>query len=225
MASNITTISLGGVNCYLLKSPDGFALVDTGFSNRRAQLVRALEDAGCLPGSLNCILLTHGDLDHAGNAAFLREKYRTKILMHREDAGLVEQGDPTYNRKEKPDRLTFIGRLVIGLGGLMSSLDKTSPFDPFTPDAFVEDGDHLGDYGLDARVLHLPGHSRGSIAILTADGQLFCGDLLWNMRSPGVHFLVDDSTAHAASVEKMRAAQASLIYPGHGAPFEWSQMK
>jgi len=43
---------------------------------------------------------------------------------------------------------------------------------------FLEEGQPLSDVGLDASVLHLPGHSKGSIGILTASGDLFCGDLL-----------------------------------------------
>ena len=73
---------LGSVNCYLIETDDGFVLIDTGGSNKRADLVRALEGAGCKPGNLNLIVLTHGDFDHIGNCAFLREKFGTRAAMH-----------------------------------------------------------------------------------------------------------------------------------------------
>ena len=40
------------VNCYLVKTPSGFILIDTGLPKRRSDLVRELETAGCRPGDL-----------------------------------------------------------------------------------------------------------------------------------------------------------------------------
>ena len=50
----------------------------------------------------------------------------------------------------------------------------------FKPDFYIEEGYEFSEYGFDAKVLYIPGHSRGSIGILTAGGDLFCGDLLEN---------------------------------------------
>jgi glyoxylase-like metal-dependent hydrolase (beta-lactamase superfamily II) len=44
-------------------------------------------------------------------------------------------------------------------------------FDLFSPDVILEDGDALAQYGFDAAVLHLPGHSKGSIGILMPGGE------------------------------------------------------
>ena len=99
MQQGIRTITLplpykmGSVNCYLVESETGCLLVDTGSSYSRSQLERELEGAGCKPGNLRLIVLTHGDFDHIGNAAFLREKYGGKIAMHKADSGMAEQGD------------------------------------------------------------------------------------------------------------------------------------
>ena len=95
----IHTITHAGVNCYLFNSVDGFVLIDTGFGKSRAAVVQALEDAGCRPGLLKLILITHGDFDHTGNAAHLRDRYGAKIAMHRGDAGVTEFGDMLKGRK------------------------------------------------------------------------------------------------------------------------------
>ncbi len=89
----------------------------------------------------------------------------------------------------------------------------------FEPDIFLEDGDDLSAYGIEGRVLHLPGHSRGSIGILTSEGALFCGDLLGNTRGPVLNTLVDDPAAARASLQRLRSLDVSLVYPGHGEPF------
>jgi glyoxylase-like metal-dependent hydrolase (beta-lactamase superfamily II) len=90
----------------------------------------------------------------------------------------------------------------------------------FEPDLTVEEGDDLSDFGLQARVLALPGHSRGSIGILTVDGSLFCGDLLENTGDePTVGSIVDDQAARDASLGKLTGLEIHTVYPGHGRPF------
>ncbi|HWR70506.1 MAG TPA: MBL fold metallo-hydrolase, partial [Dehalococcoidia bacterium] len=59
---------IGRVNCYLIETDSGFVLIDTGASNRRKDIEKELESAGCKPGDLKLIILTHGDFDHMGNA-------------------------------------------------------------------------------------------------------------------------------------------------------------
>jgi hydroxyacylglutathione hydrolase len=221
MSGAITTIGLSGVNCYLLAAGEGFVLVDTGLATKRAALDTALARAGCVAGRLKLIVLTHGDLDHAGNAAHLREQQGANIAMHTDDAGMVETGDTDWNRKPKPDRMTMTGRLIRVMGTAMELVRLGSALETFVPDLLVDDGYDLGDYGLDARVLHLPGHSKGSLGVLTAAGDLFCGDLLYNWRKPSVP-IVDDAAAWDTSMEKLRGLHVETVYPGHGKPFSWS---
>jgi len=98
MVQEIKTLTFGGVNCYLLTTDTGFFLIDTGFSKNREDIEKELESVGCIPGTLKLIVLTHGDFDHSGNAAYFREKYNVKIAMHIDDEGMVEKGDLFYNR-------------------------------------------------------------------------------------------------------------------------------
>jgi hydroxyacylglutathione hydrolase len=204
---------LGSMNCYLVEADVGFVLIDTGGHNKRAELAGELDRAGCKPGDLNLIILTHGDFDHTGNCAFLREKFGTRAAMHIDDLGMVERGDMFYNRASG-------NALIRTLAPILFRYGKA---DRFKPDLFIEEGDDLSEYGLDARVLHLPGHSSGSIGILTAGGDLFCGDLLENTASPRLGSIMDDRIAAKASVEKLRGLETRTVYPGHGRPFAWEQ--
>jgi len=215
MSQEIKTINLGGVNCYLVKTGDGFILIDTGVSNRRTDLEKALAGAGCTPGNLKLVILTHGDSDHADNCAYLRDKYGTKIAMHYDDSGMVERGDMSWNRKAKPDKISIMGRIILFITPF---LVRPGKFDTFKPDFTVDEGFDLSDYGFNATVLHLPGHSKGSIGILTAGGDLFCGDLLYNIGKPGSLF-IDDIADFNASVEKLKSLEINTVYPGHGKPF------
>jgi hydroxyacylglutathione hydrolase len=214
MPSQTTIINLGGVNCYLLLAGDGYILIDTGFAGKRAQLEKSLEKAGCTPGKLKLILLTHGDIDHADNCVYLRSKYGGKIAMHSLDAGMVERGDMSFNRKAKPDRMSLIARLASFVIGAF--FKGVTNFEKFTPDFLVDEGFDLSRYGCKAKILHIPGHSKGSIGILTDDGKFFCGDFAYNI--PGFGF-IDDMADHSASMEKLIQLKVDTIYPGHGKPF------
>jgi hydroxyacylglutathione hydrolase len=216
-------LKMGTVNCYLVETGSGFVLIDTGGANRRTELENALASAGCKPGDLKLIVLTHGDFDHTGNAAYLREKFGAKIAMHRDDAGMAEQGNMFWNRSS--------GNALIRL--LAPVLFRFPKSNRFTPDLTLEEGDDLAAYGFDAQIVSIPGHSKGSIGILaaapsTGSGQapsagsgqvLFCGDLLENTKEPAAGSIMDNAAACAASLEKLRGFEIHTVYPGHGVPF------
>jgi len=88
---------------------------------------------------------------------------------------------------------------------------------------YIEDGYTFSEYGFDATVFTIPGHSKGSIGILTASGNLFCGDLFNNINKPVLNSIMDDPEAANASVEKLRNLVVNTVYPGHGKPFPMEQ--
>ncbi len=220
MAENIKTVTLalpfrlGSVNCYLVQDAAGSFLIDTGSSNQRAALDRELDAAGCQPGSLKLIVLTHGDFDHAANAAYLREKFRAPVAMHKDDFGMVERGDMFWNRTKGNGLIKSLAPLLFGF----------SRSDRFTPDMALADGLDLSPHGFEATVVTLPGHSKGSIGILTPGGILFCGDLLENVKRPAVGSIMDDTAVAAASVEKLKGLGITTVYPGHGQAFEFDAL-
>ena len=101
MNDKVRIIELGFVNAYLLKGDKGFVLIDTGLPQQQEQLENELKSAGCTPENLKLVILTHGDWDHTGNAAFLKEKYHTKIAVHPGDVNQAENGI-FLKRKVKP---------------------------------------------------------------------------------------------------------------------------
>ena len=219
MAQEITTISLplpyrmGAVNCYLIHTTTGRVLIDTGGLNNRSAVLSALAKAGCTPATLKLIVLTHGDFDHCGNAAFCHKLFGVPIAMGHAmisawsstpicsgKTGKVNPAHPQGGARPVPLR----------------------PGRPVHPDLCIGDGDILATYGLDAVVVHIPGHSKGSIGVLTTNGDLFCGDLFDNTRARARPPLMDDKTAAAASLARLAGLGVSTVYPGHGGPFAFS---
>ena len=212
MTAPIMRLDLGMVNVNLLAAEQGFVLIDTGFSTHRSRVDAALRGAGCSPGDLKLIIVTHGDADHAANAAFLRSRYGAKIAMHREEAPAVEHGNMFLSR----------GGLSLGKRLLkpLMSVFRLRKRDRFAPDVLLGDGERLDRFGLKAKTLHVPGHTTGSIAVLTDDGDFFSGDFLENRRRPSIATLVDDGDALARSFERIKSLPIRMVYPGHGAPFQ-----
>jgi len=216
MRESIRTLTFRWVNAYLVKTNAGFILIDTGMSGNRVTIERELRDAGCGPGDLRLILITHGDPDHSGNASYLRAKYGAKIAMHKAEAAAVERGNMFLSR----GRLPPLRRVM----KLLMSLFRLRKRDRFTPDLFLEDGDLLTKYGLDATIQHVPGHTTGSIAVLTDDGSLFSGDFLENRTRPSIATLVDDAEALKTSFERVRKLDIRTVYPGHGKAFSMDEI-
>ena len=210
-------LNIATVNCYLIQTDAGFVLIDTGSPDRHAVLERKLENARCLPGELNLIVITHGDFDHIGNAAYLRDRFGAKIAMHRDDVKMAEHGDMFSNRT----KTNIITKALAPLIPLLFGYGKSKRF---TPDLLLEDGSDLSDYGLDAQVLSIPGHSKGSIAILTSNGDLFCGDLFENTAGPALNSIMDDLGAAEESVGRLKDLHIKTVYPGHGQPFPMEQL-
>lgn len=215
MPQTIHTITtktlLAAVNCYLLQSGSDYLLIDTGWPNQQAIVEQGLANAGCAPGRLKLILLTHGHFDHAGSAAYLRDKFGAKIAMHPADVVMVQSGDMFANTNVRPLMRRLMGLIMAVLGG--------GSFRRFQPDVLLNEGDDLAAYGFDGQIYALPGHSKGSIGILTSAGDLIGGDLFTNNDKPQANSLRDDAAALNASVARVKALPVHTIYPGHGRPF------
>ena len=219
MPTKITRVMLGSgvftVNAYLIETVLGFVLVDTGMRNQQATLERLLAEEGCTRESLRLILITHGDVDHIGNAAYLRQALGAPIAMHRGDVRMASDGD-MFAGRQSPG---WIARILLPVIARLPEKNR------FEPDVLLDETSDLAEYGLPgAKVLLLGGHSAGSIALLLEDGSLLCGDVLENRKVPKLGSIMDDAPTARASVDRLRTMHVGTIYPGHGTPFEMADL-
>ena len=208
---DIKIIEMTFVNAFLVKVKDGFILIDTGLGMHWEKLESELLSSGCLPDKLKLIIITHGDFDHTGNCAKLQEKYKCKIAIHKDDSAMVENGAP-LKRKVR----TLQARVFIMIRRLFR---KRFTFDKFKPDVYLTEGQRLNEYGFDAVVVHIPGHTKGSIGILTDDGNLFAGDTFTNNRKPDTANYIENSDELKNSLTRLKEMKIKTVYPGHGKPF------
>ena len=234
MKERIIRIDLNGVNCYLVKSNEGFILFDTGgpmymdrkFNGRQDDLVKELEKAGCFLGNLKLVVLTHGDIDHVFNTAYIREKYNVKIALHHGDLPFVE--NPTVESFLKSSQ--FRSAIYKIMSKLMRrymhnlSTNAIAYFNKFSPDILIDKNFSLMDFGLEAEILHIPGHTDGSICILFKDGSLICGDTFFNMFKPSIAVNACDYQELDKSIRGLQKYNLATIYPGHGKPFHFNRI-
>jgi glyoxylase-like metal-dependent hydrolase (beta-lactamase superfamily II) len=236
MKQEIIRLDLNQVNCYLGKSEKGYVLFDTAgpitmdknYSNRRIELEAELEKAGCKPGNLNAIVITHGDMDHVANAAYLRDKYKTVIAMHREDVNLTEALTVDKMMESFHYKSVILNLVFLLLRKTIRRVMEKAyhDFTKFTPDILLKEGDSLSSYGFDAKIIHLPGHTAGSIGILTAEGDLIAGDTFTNLKKPSAALNADDFKQLKYSIDRLKRMNLSkMIYPGHGKPFQAGEYK
>ncbi len=214
MKKPLLRLDLRFVNAYLIQAGDDYILIDTGIAEVWSQLEGELLRIGCLPDHLKIVVLTHGDKDHAGSARNLHEKYGVKIAMHVGDLEMVKTG-----RSPRRRGTNLGGKFSVWFDSKMSS-----EFHTFEPDVFLSDGQSLDSYGLSATILHTPGHTRGSICVLTGEGELIVGDTFTNRKKPAIANIIENEADLKKSLLKISALQVRAVYPGHGKPFKFEDL-
>lgn len=175
-------------NSYLIVSDGHAALIDAGVDKKT--LSDALESENA---KLEYILMTHGHFDHTVTADKLRELTGARLFIHRDDAEMLT--DAT-----KSALALFFGRN-----------DTVVPCDKE-----LEDREVIALGKLQIKVLHTPGHSKGSVCYL-ADSALFTGDTLFDGNFGRYDLYGGDGKTLYQSLKNLRGLDGSLdIFPGHG---------
>ena len=209
----IRQIRLGISNVFLLKG-DRPILVDSGRPRDAQVIAEALRREQVALADLALILHTHGHWDHCGSTRQLTEWSKAPTAIHRADADQLARG---VNGPLRPTCLS--ARL------LKPFLNWAYP--GVTADILLEDETDLAPFGIAGRVISTPGHTAGSVTILTATGAIV-GDLLMGgylggklfPRVPNLHYFAEDRVALRASIRKVLHLAPAQIYVGHGGPLD-----
>lgn len=205
--SKIHRIKCGNGNCYIIESGGSGVLVDTGKKEFAAKVTEI-----CKAYRVGLLILTHAHFDHAENAALIADKLGIPIAMSEYDRNLIKS-----NNAQRLYAETFLGKIV--LSASLKDFSKRRMTE-FQPDILLKDGDSLLDYGINAEILALPGHTDGSIGIDVENEGVIVGDALMNMFYPAVSMLYHDKKQMLKSAEKIGGLGNRLVYFGHGKPIK-----
>ncbi|MFV0241962.1 MAG: MBL fold metallo-hydrolase [Lacrimispora sphenoides] len=205
--AEVKRIRCGSVNTYLIEEHGRAVLVDTGRNGFEEKVL-----AQCRKTKVELIVLTHGHADHVQNTAYLRKELGVPVALHKEDLSLIKD-----NFKEP---LRFQGMLGMAVAEVTEKSFERDRIPEFTPEIFIGEGDWLKDYGINARIMGLPGHTRGSIGIDLDEKAVIVGDALMNMFYPGLSLVYWNRAEMLKSADKISALGARKVYFGHGSPVE-----
>lgn len=177
-------------NCYLLECEKTHLAIVIDPGGDADQILELLEEQNL---KLEIIINTHGHIDHIEANTELKEKTSAKLFIHSADAEMIT--NPQKNLS------FFLGRPI------------KSP----KPDGLLNDGDIIDVGEMSLKVIHTPGHSPGSICLLT-DNVIFTGDLLFAGSIGRYDFPESSYDLIMDSLNNIIQLDDSLIvYPGHGA--------
>ena len=224
VAEGVHRLTNGVANFYLIQESGKLVLVDAGAPKDFALFTQAVRGVGKLAGDLDAVLLTHAHTDHIGFAEQARTTTGARVWVHEQDVQMARTG------KVGPrDRKTsaYLLRGAFWRTALVLAMRGATKIIPIREVSGFSDGEVLDVPG-SPRVVHAPGHTDGSAAILLEDrAVLFTGDVLCTHNAytgrvgPQImpSGLNADTPQALASLANLAGIKADMLLPGHGEPW------
>lgn len=217
--TTLMRLNLAFSSAYLLRGNKN-VLIDTGSPYDLPILTWQLHRYGVNVENIALIVLTHIHFDHAGTAAKIQEIAKCPIAVHHLEVDNFEKGKNAPIVPIHP-----IGKAMNPFMGM--------EFHPAHADISFENEMDLSEFKVNARVISTPGHTPGSLSVLTADNQAIVGDLIgggWPLgqlqpEKPRYHYWASSMEDVQSSLEKVFSYQPRKIYVGHGGPLDGEQAK
>lgn len=190
---------------FLIGTDQGLYLVDSGSPGQQNRILSKMRELGRT--DLKLIWITHAHYDHYGSAAALRELTGAPVGVHPADAESMSAGRSPLGSWH-------------GYGWIYPLAQKLAmrmrPLTPVQPDFTLDDGETLERFGLNASILHTPGHTPGHTCLLLEDGTVFAADLIGAFPKPRLQgLLAIDWNQLPTSLARLQAAHPQWIYTGH----------
>ena len=188
-------------NLYVIKGKNGDILIDTGFIGMKKPLKRWLDKF-----NIKLVILTHAHVDHIWNAAYIKKMYNCQIAIGKKD---IENIDNTKIHSTPSEKKYTTWTKLMNFG-----MKKFIP-DNFGIDIYLKDNQIIKRYGLNLKIVSLPGHTNGSVGLLYKD-YLFAGDALVNRKKhPAIAYQNQNNAEAINSCKKIINLSPQIIFIGH----------
>lgn len=204
IAGNLYYAGAEGISSFLLTSPEGHILIDTGFEETAAQVEANTAKLGFRFTDIKLILATHGHNDHTGGIAVVKRKTGARFLANPAERTTFMEGG--VNDFAWPGRFAYR---------------------PVTPDGALRDGEPVRVGPLAVTPHFTPGHTKGGTSYtftVEDSGRPLRVLVACSVSTPG-YKLVDNARYPdivrdvESTIAKMRALPVDIFLSGHGWDF------
>jgi metallo-beta-lactamase class B len=207
IAGNLYYVGTYDLACYLITTPKGNILINTGLASSESQIKRNIQTLGFKFADIKILLNTQAHFDHTGALAAIKKQTKAKLMLNEKDAqAMKDGGDSDY-----------------ALGGNGMS------FMPVKADRLLKNGDSISLGGMNLIMLHHPGHTKGSSSFLFSvkDGSQFYKILIANMPSivtekpfSEIVSYPEIANDYAYTIKAMENIQFDLWLSSHASQFD-----
>jgi len=209
LVGNIYYVGAIGVSSYLITTPDGHILLDTGFAETVPIILRGVEQLGFRPADIKFILSSHAHIDHVGGHALMKAAVPgAQVVASAADARVLASG---------------------GADDFIPLPRETILFTPVKVDRIVADGDRITLSGVVLTAHLTPGHTRGATTwtMQVADAGVRPWDVVFYssasinagtrlLHNPLYPEIADDL---AATFARLRRLPCDIFFAPHGGQF------
>ncbi len=211
LVGNIYYVGAIGVGSYLITTPEGYILVDTGFEETVPVILRGVEQLGFKLTDIKFILSSHAHIDHVGGHAWMKKLTGAQVVASAADAAVLESG---------------------GAADFLDWPENVMHFAPVKVDRVVADGEQVTLGGV-RLVAHLtPGHTRGATTwtmeateggksyhvVFFSSTSINSGTrLLQNARYPEI------AADYESTFARLKALPCDIFFAPHGGQFAMAE--
>jgi len=144
IAGNLYYVGTHELACYLVTTPKGNILINTGLASSASQIRDNIEALGFRFADTKLLLTTQAHHDHLGAMATIKKMTGAKLWVNAPDAPVMADGGSTD--------------YALGTG--------VPSFEPLKADSLLKDGDVVWLGGMELTMISHPGHTKGSCSYL-----------------------------------------------------------
>jgi metallo-beta-lactamase class B len=141
IVANVYWVGTYDLSSYLIVTPQGDILINTGLADSVPQIRSNIESLGFKVSDIKILMATHAHWDHVAGMAEMKRITGARLLATQADAVLLEDG----------------GQSDFRWGG-----DPGAAFAPVKVDQKIKDGEKVRFGGMELTVHHHPGHTKGA---------------------------------------------------------------
>lgn len=211
IVGNLYYVGTYDLAVYLITTPQGHILVNTGVNDSAPVIKANVEKLGFRFSDVRILTATHGHWDHVGAFAEIKRMTGAPLMVHEADAGLVESGGSEDYRYPQ---------------------GRGTTYEPVKVDRRLREGDKIRLGGIELTVLHHPGHTKGSstFSFTVSEGGRDYNVLIVNMGSinPGVtvsgmQAFPGITDAYASTLARQKQMRPDIWVASHAAQFNMHQ--